>query len=155
LSLWRKLSVTGINSYFLNKKEVNDMFEQGLVRAGGIKLFGSTFLGLTLVALSGIVMWQLWRDRQAFQNMRLKNVTRKYEEKLGHVKMRLEVLTAEQSELASQVTQLQDGFYHFQETTGDTPKKAASVGDVQEPDASKLAMLKRIMEDNVRIRQRF
>lgn len=124
------------------------MFEQELVRTGGIKLFGSTFLGLTLITLGGILMWQLWRDRQAFQNMHLRNITRKYEEKLGHVKMRLEALTTEQSELTSQVTQLKEKLSQFQQ-----PKTAPSVSNPSEVDAVKLAILKRIVEDNVKIRQ--
>lgn len=124
------------------------MFEQELVRTGGIKLFGSTFLGLTLITLGGILMWQLWKDRQAFQNLHLRNITRKYEEKLGHVKMRLEALTTEQSELTSQVTQLKEKLSQFQQT-----KTAPSVSNPPAVDAVKLAILERIVENNVKMRQ--
>jgi predicted negative regulator of RcsB-dependent stress response len=127
------------------------MFEQELVKTGGIKLFGSTFFGLTLIALGGILMWQVWRDRQAFQNLHLKNVTRKYEEKIDHVKMRLEALTVEQDELLSQIAQLREKFSYLRETADGATVLVNSIK--REVDASKLAMLKHIMEDNVKIRQ--
>lgn len=109
------------------------MFEEELVRAGGIKLFGSTFLGLTLVALGGILMWQLWRDRQTFQNIHIKSVTRKYEEKLGNVKIRLEALASEQNELTSQVMQLREKLSQFQQM-----RTTAPVSNPSEVDDSKI-----------------
>jgi chromosome segregation ATPase len=127
------------------------MFEQELIRTGGIKLFGSTFLGLTLVSLGGILMWQLWKDRQAFQHMHLRNLTRKYEGKIDCVSMRLEALTAEQDELASQVAKLQEKFSYLQSATEEATVSVTHIK--REVDASKLAMLKHLMEDNVRIRQ--
>jgi len=125
------------------------MLETSTAQLGGTKLAAASALPIgwiALIAVGGFIAWQQWRGRQEMAELR---VAVKDEKQLEH---RLDTLLKEQRELSErihrlheQVEQQRPNEYSTQALTNEAAKPAQSV--------AKLAMLKRLVDDNLNLRE--
>jgi len=135
------------------------MVESGLVKIGGTSLFGTAFLPSAILIVGGIIAWKIWESR--LQEIQIQKVAgSKYKETLATFKTEIDVLTTEQRELSSQMTQLEEKLSAFQKekatnSVKNTPFNTFVHNEVSHSttEPAKLAMFQRIIEDNVELRK--
>ena len=135
------------------------MVEHGLVKIGGTSLFGTAFLPSAILIVGGIIVWKIWESH--LQEIRIQKAAgSKYKETLATFKTEIDVLTTEQRELSTQMTQLQETLSTFQKAKATHSVKNTPFNTVIHNEApnsttepAKLAMFQRIIEDNVELRK--
>ncbi|MDM8561670.1 hypothetical protein [Candidatus Parabeggiatoa sp. HSG14] len=133
---------------------------EGLTKLGSAKVLGSAFLpNVAILIVGGIIAWQLWENRKYAGEMQ-KIADSRHKETLTTLKNELDVLTTDKQNLSFKITQLQDNISElekikFRIPTKDTPL-STFINETAKPtkDSPKLAMLQKIVEDNVELRKR-
>jgi hypothetical protein len=135
------------------------MVEPGLVKIGGTSLFSTAFLPTAILIVGGIIVWKIWESH--LQEIRIqKAADSKYKETLATFKTEIDVLTTEQRELSTQMTQLQEKLSAFKKAKAINSVKNTPFNTLIHNEASnsttepaKLAMFQLIIEDNVELRK--
>ncbi len=136
------------------------MIQHGLAKVGGTKVLGSAaFLpSFAIFIVGGIIAWQLWENRKYAYEMQ-KISDSKHKETLTTLKNKLDGLTDEKHELSFKINRLQENLSElekmkFRVHTKDTPL-STFINEASEStkESPKLAMFKRIIEDNVELRR--
>ncbi len=124
------------------------MIEYGLLKAGGGKAVGSLLMPSAALVIGGVLVWQLWQDKKAIRDLKQ---TAKDTQQL---KQQLADLQTAHSATVAQISSLQTGLATA------TPARAISVppsltttSPQSTSSPSKLAMLKRLVEDNLSLRK--
>jgi hypothetical protein len=138
------------------------MIEHGLTKVGGAKILGSAVFSpsFAILIVGGVIAWQLWENRKYAWKMQ-KVADSKHKATLTTLKNELDALTAEKHALSFKITQLQENFSTLEKTkvrthtTRDT-SLSAFINEAANPtkETPKLAMLKKLVEDNVELRKR-
>ncbi|HDN27811.1 MAG TPA: hypothetical protein ENG03_12110 [Thioploca sp.] len=137
------------------------MIEPGLIKMGGARLLGTAFSpNVAILIMGGIIAWQFWKNRQLKKTALIIDA-RAENEALATLKTGIDVLVTEQRDISVQVAKLQEKLLEFKKAESEsetsirhTPinafmNKASS--PTKEP--AKLAMFKRVIEDNVKLRE--
>lgn len=124
------------------------MIEYGLLKAGGGKAVGSLLMPGAALVIGGVLVWQLWQDKKAIRDLKQTAKDTK------QLKQQLADLQTAHSAAAVQISSLQT------ELATATPASAVNVlpslttnSPQSPPSPSKLAMLKRLVEDNLNLRK--
>jgi len=137
------------------------MIEQGLAKVGGAKVLGSAifFPSFAILIVGGIIAWQLRENRKYALEMQ-KITDSKHKETFTNLRNKLDVLNAEKDKLSFKITQLQGNFSELEKIKFSTPTKedtplGAFINETSNPtkNSPKLAMLKKLVEDNVELRK--
>ena len=124
------------------------MLETTTAQLGGAKLAAASVVPIgwiALAAVGGFIAWQQWRGRQEVAELRVAVEDEKY------LEQRLDTLLKEQRELSERIHRLHEQVeqrptvYSTQALTNEAAKPAEN--------AAKLAMLKRLVDDNVNLRE--
>lgn len=122
------------------------MIEHELARTGGLKLLGSSLFSFSLIVVGSFIIWKIWKDNKEIQ---LAGATLE-----GSVKKEFTTLSAEQQSLSQQISQLRERLWELQKVTERTaPLRNTSVNQVGTQDPGKLAMLRKLVEENVQLRK--
>jgi len=106
------------------------MIENGLVKIGGAKMLGVSFLpGITLLALGGILTWNFWKNSSEHKVNEYK--TNETKEALKNFKTELNVLADEKHELLFQVLQLKEEFLEIKKIVYDKIINNVSVSEFE------------------------
>jgi uncharacterized protein YlxW (UPF0749 family) len=133
------------------------MIERGLAKMGGAKVLGSAFLpSFAAVVVGGIIAWKLWDSKN--QNKQAIATDSRYKETLATLQTKIDTLTTELRELSAHLIQFQEKNSKFQNATTsvkDTPSVGTFINRSSQPtkEPAKLAMFKRIIDDNVDLRK--
>jgi hypothetical protein len=104
------------------------MLDPSLTHIGSAKLLGTTLLPASLFVLVGVLAWQIWLSKKNLNQLE-------------------QQLKTQQQEFAQQLNQLK------QPTFKQTFSAKSEYSNATNP--SKLAMLRRLVEDNLTLRQEF
>lgn len=126
------------------------MIEYGLLKASGGKVFGGLFMPSAVLIIGGVLAWQLWQDKKAIRELKqqIKDTPL--------LKRQLTDLQMAQHTVAEQISSLQSELHALPAIA--TPAPANFTPSFTEkilpsPSTPKLAMLKRLLEDNLTLRK--
>lgn len=108
------------------------MLEPSLTHIGGAKLLGTTLMPASLLVLMGVLAWQLWQSKQALNQLE-------------------QQVKGQQQQLSQQLNELKQQIQTSAPSAAATPKYSTAAT----ANPSKLAMLKRLVEDNLSLRKQF
>ena len=135
------------------------MIEYELAKVGGAKMLGSAIFlpSFAILIVGGIIAWQLHENRKYAWEMQ-KIANSKQKEIFTNLKNNLDVLNAERHKLSFQITQLQDNFGKLDKMKASTKEDiplGAFLNEASKPtkNSPKLAMLKKLVDDNVELRK--
>ncbi|OQY56759.1 MAG: hypothetical protein DRR08_00460 [Candidatus Parabeggiatoa sp. nov. 2] len=133
------------------------MIEHGLVKMSGTKVLGSAFLpSFAVVVVGGIIAWKFWESKN--RQKPATGADSRYKETLATLQTKIETLTTELRELSSHLTQFQEKRLEPQNaktSVKDIPSVGTFINRASQPtkEPAKLAMFKRIIDDNVKLRK--
>ena len=130
------------------------MIGNGLAKLASIKVASVASLGISVFAVVGAIAWEIWHMRKHAKETQANNA--KATEKFTHLQTKLDNLLVEQKNTATQIVDLQQKLSTLQYATATIPESPVTTfNKMAQPttDASKLAMLKRVIDDNVQLRK--
>ncbi len=133
------------------------MIAQGFSRVIGL----GPLSGLSVFALIGIVVWELWKTNTDIRVVRTDSAEDKdNDERFLELNQKVATLLVETRDASRRIAQLQDSILELENTYGAQPISNAPLGAfINEAakatkESAKKAMLKQIIDDNVALRKK-
>ena len=123
-----------------------------VLTVSSLKLLSTTLpLGVSVFTLISTTAWTLWRNQSFSKRIEAKD--EQHQEVLKQVKTELNTLTVAHQEVLLQISELSKFKEKFVSNAGNTTFGPLNIRANPTQDLSKRALLKRVVEENVQLRE--